>query len=432
MAKKVVSDTPITVEDIIGSGEPQKEEKPAVTETPVVSPAPKTTGFNGYVDDRIIPDAGLPTEPVSGMLDLSPNGHGYLRPKGMPSANDIYISASQIRRFQLRPGDIIGGQARRPKENERYWGLLKVETINGEPAEKVGMRPYFDDLTPIFPDKQLKLEADKDTFSTRMIDLICPIGKGQRGLIVSPPKAGKTWLLKDIATAVAKNYSEIHLMGVLIGERPEEVTDINQHIREVTNKKGEVFSSNFDEPAEDQTHIAEMALERAKRLVEQGKDVVIILDSITRLARAYNLAMPTSGRTLSGGFDPAALFPAKHFFGAARKIEDGGSLTIIGTCLVDTGSRMDDLIYEEFKGTGNMELHLDRRLAERRVFPSFDIQRSGTRQEERLYDKKIYDKIVTMRRMIDMLNSDERTEMFIERLKKSKDNLDFLNSLSKG
>jgi len=249
--------------------------------------------------------------------------------------------------------------------------------------------------------------------------------------VVSPPKAGKTWLLKDIATAVAKNYPEVHLMAILIGERPEEVTDINLHIKEVTGGKGEVYSSNFDEPPEDQTHIAELGLERAKRLVEQGKDVVMILDSITRLARAYNMAMPTSGRTLSGGFDPAALFPAKKYLGAARNIIDGGSLTVIGTALVETGSRMDDLIYEEFKGTGNMELHLERHLAERRVFPAMDIQRSGTRQEELLYDKKIFDRIMMLRRIIDVMNPDERTEMIVDRLRKTKNNLEFLEKLNK-
>jgi len=434
---KVVYEPAITVEDIIGGpvkiDEAQKSAPPAP-----VSPAPKPVfpngnlgGFNGFVDDRVIPDAGLPTEAVKGVLDLSPMGHGYLRPEGMPSNRDIYISSSQIRRFQLRPGDVVGGQARRPKENERYWGLLKVETINGEPAEKVVDRPWFDQLTPIFPNQHLVLETEREVISTRLMDLVSPIGKGQRGLIVSPPKAGKTWLIKDIAAAVAKNYPKVHLMAVLIGERPEEVTDINHHIKEKTGGEGEVFSSNFDQPADEQTHIAELALERAKRLIEQGKDVVIILDSITRLARAYNLAMPTSGRTLSGGFDPAALFPAKHFFGAARNIENGGSLTIIGTCLIDTGSRMDDLIYEEFKGTGNMELHLERRLAERRVFPAFDIQRSGTRQEELLYDKKTYEKIVTMRRVVDVLNSDERTEVIIDRLKKTKNNVEFLETLNK-
>jgi transcription termination factor Rho len=419
----------ITVEDIIGEPQPIKTENPPA---PVRTPSPVANGFNGVVDDRMIPDAGLPTEGVSGVLDLTAAGHGYLRPEGMPSNHDIYISSSQIRRFQLRPGDVIGGQARRPKENERYWGLLKVETVNGEPAEKVMSRPWFDQLTPIFPNEHLILETEPEIISTRLMDLVSPIGKGQRGLIVSPPKAGKTFLIKDIAAAVAKNYPKIHLMAALIGERPEEVTDIQQHVRMVTNSDGEVYASNFDEAPEEQTHIAELALERAKRLVEQGRDVVIVLDSITRLARAYNLAMPTSGRTLSGGFDPAALFPAKHFLGAARNIDKGGSLTIIGTCLIDTGSRMDDLIYEEFKGTGNLELHLDRRLAERRVFPAFDIQRSGTRQEELLFDKKTYEKIVTMRRAIDILNPDERTEVIVERLKKTKSNKEFLETLTKG
>lgn len=427
------SSVPITVEDIIGEPKalPMEESLPAVREP--VSTVPATnSGFNGVVDDRVIPDAGLPTERVEGVLDLTSMGHGYLRPEGMPSDHDVYISSSQIRRFQLRPGDIVGGQARRPKENERYWGLLKVETVNGELVEKVGERPWFDQLTPVFPNQRLVLETEKEILTTRMIDLISPIGKGQRGLIVSPPKAGKTWLIKDIAAAVAKNYPDIHLMAVLIGERPEEVTDINHHVREKTGGKGEVFASNFDQPAEEQTHIAELALERAKRLVEQGKDVFIILDSITRLARAYNLAMPTSGRTLSGGFDPAALFPAKHFFGAARNIENGGSLTIVGTCLVDTGSRMDDLIYEEFKGTGNMELHLDRRLAERRIFPAIDIQRSGTRQEEILYPKEIFEKIILLRRMIDVLSPDERTEIIVDRLRKTKNNQEFLEGLNKG
>jgi len=389
---------------------------------------PPQNHFDGKVGERVIPDAGLPTEYLEGILDISNEGHGYLRPQFIPSENDVYISNSQIRKFSLRPGDKVGGQARRPKENERYWGLLKVETVNGEPveSEEIVKRPFLDDLTPIFPQPQLAVETDKDTLTTRMIDLISPIGFGQRGLIVSPPKAGKTWLLKDIARAISKNYPKIHLMAILIGERPEEVTDISREV------KGEVVASNFDESPTHQTKTAEMALERAKRLVELGKDVFIILDSVTRLARAYNLAMPTSGRTLSGGFDPAALFPAKHFFGAARKLEGKGSLTIVGTCIIETGSRMDDLIYEEFKGTGNMELHLDRRLAERRVFPAIDIQRSGTRQEELLYEPKILEKVVVMRRMIDMLNPEERTDVFIEKLKKTKDNQEFLESLNKG
>lgn len=393
---------------------------------PLPEKASSQEGFDGMVDNRVLPDSGLPTEFVEGVLDTVEEGHGYLRPRFIPSERDIYISASQIRRFSLREGDVVGGQARAPKENERYWGLLKVETINGEPVEKVTKRPFFEDLTPIFPQPQIKLETEKDILTTKMIDLISPIGFGQRGLIVSPPKAGKTWLLKDIAHGVAKNYPKVHLMAILIGERPEEVTDISRSV------KGEVVASNFDEPPEHQTRTAEIALERAKRLVEQGKDVFVILDSITRLARAYNLAMPTSGRTLTGGFDPAALYPAKHFFGAARKLEKGGSMTIIGTCLIDTGSRMDDLIYEEFKGTGNMELHLERRLAERRVFPAIDIQRSGTRQEELLYEKPLYEKIITMRRMIDMLGAEERTDVFIERLKKTKTNKEFLETLNKG
>lgn len=382
--------------------------------------------FDGVIDDRVIPDAGVPTQFMKGILDITSEGYGYLRPKFSPSESDVYISASQIRRFSLRPGDMVGGQVRAPKENERYFGLLKVETVNGQPILKLGKRPDFSELVPIYPNEQIKLETGKAPLSTRMLDLISPIGRGQRGLIVSPPKAGKTWLLKDIANGITSNYKDIHLMAVLVGERPEEVTDISRSI------KGEVIASNFDEPPEHQTMVAEIALERAKRLVEQGKDVVILLDSITRLARAYNLSIPTSGRTLTGGFDPAALYPPKRFFGAARNIEDGGSMTIIGTCLIETGSKMDDLIYEEFKGTGNMELHLVRYLAERRVFPAIDIQRSGTRQEELLYDKKIYPKIITMRKMVDMLGEQERTELFIQRLAKTKSNNDFLKTLNKG
>ncbi len=382
--------------------------------------------FDGLVDDRVIPDAGVPTQFKEGVLDVANEGHGYLRPKFSPSDQDVYISASQIRRFSLRPGDMVGGQVRAPKDNERYFGLLKVEKVNGEPISKLGRRANFSDLVPIYPDEQIKLETGKAPLSTRMIDLISPIGRGQRGLIVSPPKAGKTWLLKDIANGVTANYKNIHLMAVLVGERPEEVTDISRSI------KGEVIASNFDEPPEHQTRVAEIALDRAKRLVERGIDVFILLDSITRLARAYNLCIPTSGRTLTGGFDPAALYPPKRFFGAARNIEKGGSLTIIGTCLVETGSKMDDLIYEEFKGTGNMELHLVRVLAERRVYPAIDIQRSGTRQEELLYEKKVYPKIITMRKMVDMLGADERTELFIERLVKTKSNAEFLKTLNKG
>jgi len=389
------------------------------------------------VDERVLPDSGLPTEYVEGILDIANEGSGLLRPKFAGSDKDIYISASQIRRFNLRVGDLIGGQARRPKENERYFGLLKVEKVNATPIEEVGERANYDDLLAIYPDAQIMLSTGKDILTTRIIDLISPIGFGQRALIVSPPKAGKTWLLKDIISGIAKNYpengkgkaSKVHLMAVLIGERPEEVTDIQRVVKDFTGGLGEVAASNFDESPSDQTRVGELALERAKRIVETGVDVVVLLDSITRMARAYNLALPTSGRTLTGGFDPVALYPAKKFFGAARKIEGGGSLTIIGTCLVDTGSRMDDLIYEEFKGTGNMELHLNRKLADKRIFPSIDVSRSGTRQEELLYGTESLPKIHTLRRMLELVNEDERTETLLERLRKTDTNQDFLDSL---
>ncbi|CAN5353785.1 transcription termination factor Rho [soil metagenome] len=381
------------------------------------------------VDDRVLPDSDLPTEVVSGILDIANEGSGLLRPKLVPSNDDIYISSSQIRRFNLRNGDKITGLARRPKENERFWGLLKVEKVNDTDLDKVGNRPDFEELVAIYPDKQIELTTDKDILTSRMIDLVAPIGFGQRGLIVSPPKAGKTWLMKDIIEGIAKNYPKVHLMAALIGERPEEVTDITRHMANVTKEKGEVAGSNFDEQARNQTRIAELALDRAKRLVEMGQDVVIILDSITRLGRAYNLALPTSGGTLSGGFNPQALFPAKKFFGAARKIEKGGSLTIIGSCLVNTGSKMDDLIYEEFKGTGNMELHLDRKLAERRIFPAINITMSGTRQEELLYGRENMGRVNTLRRMLDMIPDEERTETLIEKLSKTKTNQEFLDSL---
>jgi len=416
----------VSVEDFVGE--------------PVPASLEPTEPRSLTVDERVIPDAGLPTEFVEGVLDIANEGSGLLRPKFAASDKDIYISSSQIRRFNLRVGDKVGGQARRPKENERYWGLLKVEKVNGEPVEAVAERANFDDLLAVYPDAQINLSTASDTLTTRVIDLIAPIGFGQRALIVSPPKAGKTWLIKDILEGIAKNYPEdakgkgkkVHLMAVLIGERPEEVTDILRKVESATGGLGDVAASNFDEAPDYQTRVGELALERAKRLVEKGMDVVIVLDSITRMARAYNLALPTSGRTLSGGFDPVALFPAKKFFGAARKIENGGSLTIIGTCLVETGSRMDDLIYEEFKGTGNMELHLTRKLADRRVFPSIDVSRSGTRQEELLYSKEGLTQIHTLRRMLELVNEDERTETLLERLKKSEDNKKFLASLAVG
>lgn len=366
-----------------------------------------------------------PTEEVKGFLDTQPEGHGFLRPKFVHSNRDIYISQSQIRRFMLRPGDLVEGVARPPKDTERYYGLLKVEKVNGMAADDAVRRPHFDDLTPIYPNKLLKLETETTPLSTRMIDLVAPIGFGQRGMIVSPPKAGKTTILKQMASGITENFPDVHLMAALIGERPEEVTDISMSVR------GEVVASNFDEPPENQTRVAEITLDRAKRMVELGKDVVILLDSITRLARAYNLSVEPSGRTLSGGFDPAALHPAKRFFGAARNCQEGGSLTIIGTALVETGSRMDDLIYEEFKGTGNMELHLDRKLAERRIFPAINIERSGTRGEERLLPEESYRKVVTMRRMMDMLNDDERTMRLVEQLGKAKSNAEFLEQLGK-
>jgi len=367
----------------------------------------------------------VPSMEVKGILDIMGDGHGFLRPKFRPSDEDVYISASQIRKFMLRPGDDVIGLGRPPKESERYYGLLKVVEVNGLDAEKQEKRPKFEQLTPIYPNERLKLETGKAPLSTRMIDIIAPIGKGQRGMVVSPPKAGKTTVLKDIARGISENFPKVHLMAALIGERPEEVTDISRSV------KGEVIASNFDEPAEYQTRVAEITLERAKRLVERGQDVVILLDSITRLARAYNLSVPPSGRTLTGGFDPAALYPPKRFFGAARNCEEGGSLTIIGTALIDTGSRMDDLIYEEFKGTGNMELHLDRKLAERRIYPSIDVERSSTRQEQLLFSEADYKKIVTMRRMISVLNPDERTEILIDRLSKTASNAEFLDGLAK-
>ncbi len=435
---------------------PIPDVKDLVGEKPAFDASNYTMPDSNYSYDRAIPDANLPTEYVQGVLDIANEGSGLLRPSFASSNHDIYISSSQIRRFNLRVGDLVGGQARTPKDNERYWGLLKVEKVNEMPVEELQERPDFDSMTAIYPDKRIELSTGAEPLTTRVIDLIAPIGFGQRGLIVSPPKAGKTWLLKDIITGIAKNYPEgkdahkgkstksstdksssdkqigAHLMAVLIGERPEEVTDIRRVMNEVTGGLGEVAASNFDESPEAQTRVGELALERARRMVEMGADVVIVLDSITRMARAYNLALPTSGRTLSGGFDPVALFPAKKFFGAARKIEHAGSLTIIGTCLVDTGSRMDDLIYEEFKGTGNMELHLNRKLSDRRIFPAIDVTRSGTRQEELLYGKEDLARIYTLRRMLEMVSEDERTETLLERLKKSETNEDFLKNLTTG
>jgi transcription termination factor Rho len=362
-----------------------------------------------------------------GILDVVADGIGFLRSGDLlPSADDIYVSQSQIRRFGLRAGDTVIGQVRPPKESEKYFGLLRVEAVNNVDPEKAKRRPWFDRLTPIFPLEQLMLETGQLPLSTRLLDILAPIGRGQRGLIVSPPKAGKTTILKQIANGITTNHSDLHLMVVLIGERPEEVTDMARSV------EAEVMAATFDEPVQHHVRVAEMALERAKRLVETGQDVVILADSITRLARAYNLVVPPSGRTLSGGIDPAALYPPKRFFGAARNIEEGGSLTIIATCLVDTGSRMDDVIYEEFKGTGNMELQLNRKLADRRLFPAIDIERSSTRREELLLSKDTLARVWTLRRMIDALGGGaEAVEPVLSRLSKTHSNAEFLSTLNR-
>jgi len=363
---------------------------------------------------------------AGGVLQIVDEGFGFLRQERLlPGQSDVYVSQSQIRRFGLRTGDWVTGHVRPPKEAEKYFGLLRVEAVNGQIPDVARQRPSFDGLTPIFPCEQLVLETEPSALTQRLIDLVAPIGKGQRGLIVSPPKAGKTTILKRIANGLSANHPDVHLMAVLVGERPEEVTDFKRSVR------AEVVSSTFDEPADDHIAVAEMALNRAKRLVETGRDVAILLDSITRLTRAYNLVVPPSGRTLSGGVDPAALYPPKRFFGAARKIEEGGSLTILATCLVDTGSRMDDVIYEEFKGTGNMELHLDRRLAERRTFPAIDVLRSGTRREELLLDEQTLRLVVTLRRMLAQVGQTESAELVLTRLAKTAGNHEFLTTLSK-
>lgn len=363
---------------------------------------------------------------VEGVLEVMKDGsHGILRTEDLlPSDNDVYVSGSQIQKFSLRTGDEVAGPARLPKDKEKYLSLLRVETVYGKPAADAAKRPNFRKLTPIFPNKQIKLETGQDVISTRMIDLIAPIGFGQRSMVVSPPKAGKTWLLKDIANGIATNCPKAKLMVVLVGERPEEVTDMKRFV------KGEVYASNFDELPEHNCKVAEMALQKAMRMVEWGDDVIILMDSITRLARAYNITMPTSGKTLSGGFDPAALYPPKKFFGAARNFEEKGSLTIIATALVDTGSRMDDLVYEEFKGTGNMELHLDRSLANKRIYPSIDVTNSGTRNEELLLGKEVLNQSWRLRRMLEVLDANENpTEILVDRLRKTKDNQEFLATL---
>ena len=365
-----------------------------------------------------------------GYLDVTRDGKGVLRSNGLASGADvIYVSQSQVRRLGLRSGDLVVGRVRKPKSGEKYHSLLKVETINGESPAVIAKRARFERLTPIFPDQQIVLETRPLILAPRMIDLLSPIGRGQRGLIVSPPKAGKTTILKQIANGLINNYHDLHLMVVLIGERPEEVTDMSRSV------KAEVLSSTFDDHVKEHVRVAELALNRATRLVEMGRDVVILLDSITRLARAYNMLMPPSGRTLSGGLDPAALYPSKRFFGAARNLENSGSLTIIATCMVDTGSRMDDVIYEEFKGTGNMELHLNRSLAERRIYPAIDVERSGTRREELLLDKEILQQIWTMRRMVDAIRAKqpgaEPLLAIRDRLRRTRSNKEFLATLNR-
>jgi transcription termination factor Rho len=362
-----------------------------------------------------------------GVLDIVDESKGYLRcDHYKPGPRDVYVSQSQIRRFGLRTGDMVVGQVRPPKESEKYFSLLRVEAVNGMDPEAAKKRPLFESLTPIFPEERFVLETTPENLTTRLLSMITPIGKGQRGLIVSPPKAGKTTVLKHIANGITTNHPEVHLMVVLIGERPEEVTDMDRSV------DAEVISSTFDEPVKSHAGVAEIALARAKRLVEDRRDVAILLDSITRLSRAYNLVVQPSGRTLSGGLDPAALYPPKHFFGAARNIEEGGSLTIIATCLIDTGSRMDDMIYEEFKGTGNMELHLSRKLQERRIFPAFDIERSSTRREELLLNQETLSRVWSMRqRVLDSQSSGYTTVQALQELLKvlrgTKSNVEFLN-----
>ena len=362
-----------------------------------------------------------------GTLEILPDGFGFLRAPNynyLPGPDDIYVSPSQIRRFNLRTGDTVSGQIRQPKETERYFALLKVEAVNYEDPEVAREKILFDNLRPLYPERKIMLETDSDNYSTRIMDLLTPIGFGQRGLIVSPPRSGKTMLLQSIANSISANHKDIILFVLLIDERPEEVTDMERSVN------GEVISSTFDEPAERHVQVAEMVIEKAKRLVEHKKDVVILLDSITRLARAYNSVIPPSGKILSGGVDSNALQRPKRFFGAARNIEEGGSLTIIATALVDTGSRMDEVIFEEFKGTGNMEIQLDRRLADKRVFPAIDIKKSGTRKEELLLDQDTLTRVWILRKLLSSLNPVDSLEFLLDKMNGTKDNKHFLNSMN--
>jgi len=362
----------------------------------------------------------------TGILDILPEGYGFLRTRGyLPSEDDIYVSLSQIRRFHLKRGDEIQGQVRPPQDSEKYNALLRIEKVNGDNPEVCRERKQFEQLTPLFPLERLRLETPDGATAPRIIDLIAPIGKGQRGLIVSPPKAGKTTILKQIANSITHNSPEVKLIVLLVDERPEEVTDMERSV------KGEVISSTFDQPSDNHIQVAELVLERAKRLVEHNHDVVILLDSITRLARAYNLATPTSGRILSGGVDSTALYPPKRFFGAARNIEDGGSLTIIATALVETGSRMDEVIFEEFKGTGNMELHLDRKLADKRIFPAIEIDKSGTRKEELIMEPEEAQVVWKLRRVLHALDPSAAIELLIDKIRSTRNNREFLEEIAR-
>ena len=363
---------------------------------------------------------------ANGILDITSEGYGFLRPLGYtPSYDDIYVSQSQIRKFDLRSGDRVEGWSRKPKENERFFGLLRVEKVNGQDPAMSPERLHFDGLTPIYPQQRLKLETGADAYAMRMIDLVAPLGKGQRGLITAPPKAGKTELIKQVANSIAVNNPEVEIIILLIDERPEEVTDIERSV------KAEVISSTFDEPPENHVKVAELTLERAKRVVESKKDVIVLLDSITRLARAYNLVMPPSGRLLSGGVDPSALHKPKRFFGAARNVEEGGSLTILATALIETGSRMDEVIFEEFKGTGNMEIYLDRHLAEKRVFPAIDINRTGTRKEDLLLSDDVLKRVWILRKILAPMSSIDSMEFLLDKMRGTKSNEEFINAMSK-